>query len=92
MFSARVRNGVIVADGVALTEGATVTVVDDADLDDGEHELTGEQQEAVERGRAELARGEGVSRAELMATLRSDRDARAADALAAPGGRPSDSR
>ena len=77
-FTAHVRNGVIVANDVALTEGAAVTVFDDADLDVADCELTAEQLELVRRGRDELARGQGVSREELMATLRRDRAARAA--------------
>ena len=77
-FTAHVRNGVIVANDVALTEGAAVPVFDDADLDVADSELTAEQLELVRRGRDELARGQGVSREELMATLRRDRAARAA--------------
>lgn len=78
VFSACVRNGVIVADEVALTEGATVTVFDDADRDGDGDALTAEQQDLVERARGELARGEGISLAELLATLRRDRADRAA--------------
>ena len=91
MFSAHVHNGVIVADEVALTEGATVTVFDDADLDaDADAELTAEQQNLIEQSRAELARGEGISAAELMETLRRDRAARATseNAIAPASTRP----
>ncbi len=73
VFSACVRNGVIVADEVALTEGSTVTVFDDAVCDGDGDPLTTEQHDLVERGRGELARGEGISPAELLATLRRDR-------------------
>jgi hypothetical protein len=73
VYSAHVRNGVIVADDVQLAEGAAVTVVDDADLDVRDDELTAEQRDAIERARAELARGEGILPAELMAALRRDR-------------------
>lgn len=83
-FSARVHNGVIVADEVALVEGETVTVVLNgvADADDGE--LTDEELDAVERGRAELARGEGVSIDELRAMLRRDREQRDREHAAVP--------
>ncbi len=81
MFSARVRNGVIVADEIALTEGSMVTVFDDAGGDGDGDPLTAEQHDLVERTRGELAPGEGISPAELLATLRRDR----ADREAATG-------
>lgn len=77
-FTAHVRDGVIVADDIALAEGAPVTVFDDADVDGASGELTAAELELVDRGRAELARGEGISRAELMASLRRARAERAA--------------
>lgn len=88
MFSAHVHNGVIVADDVPLTEGATVTVFDDVDLDVGDNELTAEQQDLIEQSRAELARGEGISAGDLMETLRRDRATRAASDLAPTTTRP----
>jgi hypothetical protein len=75
-FTAHVRNGVIVADDVALTDGAVVTAFDDADRDLADDALTTDEEALVERGRAELARGEGMSSAELADALRRDRLAR----------------
>jgi hypothetical protein len=67
MFSAKVKGGVIVAEGIELPEGATVTVLLD---DDAEGELTAEQLTELDEAIAEADRDEGapwdVVRAELF--------------------------
>jgi hypothetical protein len=59
VFSAKVKGGVIVADGVDLPEGATVMVVVDEPADDYA-ELTAEEEAELEAAIAAADRGEGV--------------------------------
>jgi len=57
MSSAKVQGGVIVAEGIDLPEGATVTVVVD-DSEDDYAELTAEEAAELEAAIAEADRGE----------------------------------
>ena len=69
IFSATVKDGVIVADDVELPEGAMVTVMVDDPADDYA-ELTAEEEAELEAAVAAADRGEGVPwetvRAELQ--------------------------
>ena len=80
-FTARVKDGVIVLDGVELVEGATVTVIIDntelrppishAQLDkDGRPIMTPELQAELDEAEVEADRGELVSLPELREMLR----------------------
>jgi hypothetical protein len=71
MFSAKVKDGVIVADDVDLPEGATVTVVLDEDTaNDNTDEVTPDQLAELDEAIAEADRGDGIPwetvRAELF--------------------------
>lgn len=71
LFSAKVKGGVIVAEGVDLPEGATVTVVLDEDTaNDNADGVTPEQLAELDEAIAEADRGEGIPwetvRAELF--------------------------
>lgn len=71
MFSAKVKDGVIVAEDIDLPEDATVTVVLDEDTaNDNADEVTAEQLDELDEAIAEADRGEGIPwetvRAELF--------------------------
>lgn len=68
MFTAKVKDGVIVPDGVELREGETVTVLVDAPAND-DVELTSEQEAELAESEAALDRGEGVPWERLRAEL-----------------------
>jgi hypothetical protein len=75
MFSAKVKDGVIVAEDIDLPEGATVTVVLDEDTaNDNADEVTAEQLDELDEAIAEADRGEGIPweavRAELFTSRR----------------------
>ena len=59
VFSAKVEGGVIVAEGIELPEGATVTVTVD-EPGDGYAEITAEEESALDAAIADADRGEGV--------------------------------
>ncbi len=69
MFTARVKDGVIVADGVDLPEGETVTVLVDGQGDDDDDELTAEEEAELEESAAALDRGEGVAWEQVRGAL-----------------------
>lgn len=60
VFSAKVRGGVIVADGVDLPEGTTVTIVVDEPADDY-GQLTAEEEAELTASIAAADRGEGIA-------------------------------
>ncbi len=68
-FSAKVQGGVIVAQGVELPEGATVTVVLDDDTANDNVDATPEQLADLDEAIAEADRGEGVPWATVRAEL-----------------------
>ncbi|HVG87232.1 MAG TPA: hypothetical protein VM820_22105 [Vicinamibacterales bacterium] len=69
VFSAKVKDGVIVVDDLDLPEGATVTVFVEDPADDYA-ELTPEEEAELEASIAEADRGEGVDWQVLRAELR----------------------
>lgn len=74
MFSAKVKDGVIVAEDIDLPEGATVTVVLDEDTaNDNADEVTAEQLDELDEAIAEADRGEGIPWATVRAELFSHR-------------------
>lgn len=74
MFSAKVRDGVIVAEDIDLPEGATVTVVLDEDtVNDNADEVTAEQLDELDEAIAEADRGEGIPWETVRAELFSNR-------------------
>jgi hypothetical protein len=60
LFSAKVQGGVIVAQDVALPEGATVIVVLEDDTANDNVEATAEQLVELDEAIAEADRGEGI--------------------------------
>jgi hypothetical protein len=75
VYSARVRGGVVVPDGVTLPEGAAVTIAVDDELR-GEIELTPAELAELDDAIADADGSESVSSAVVLAEL--DRIARAA--------------
>jgi hypothetical protein len=74
MFSAKVKDGVIVAEDIDLPEGATVTVVLDEDTaNDNADEVTAEQLDELDEAIAEADRGEGIPWETVRAGLFSNR-------------------
>ena len=74
MFSAKVKDGVIVAEDIDLPEGATVTVVLDEDTaNDNADEVTAEQLDELDEAIAEADRGEGIPWETVRAELFSNR-------------------
>jgi hypothetical protein len=74
MFSAKVKDGVIVAEDIDLPEGATVTVVLDEDTaNDNADEVTAEQLDELDEAIAEADRGEGIPWEAVRAELFSNR-------------------
>lgn len=68
VFTALVKNGAIVPDeGVALPEGARVTVI--ADAREAPVELTAEHEDELDESIAEADRGDVISAAELFRRL-----------------------
>lgn len=67
MFTAKVKDGVIVAEGVELREGETVVVLVDTPANDDE--LTPEEEAELAEAEAALDRGEGVPWDEVRAEL-----------------------
>ena len=70
MFSAKVKDGVIVADDVDLPEGATVTVVLDDDPANDDDSVTPEQLDELDEAIAQADRGEGIPWESVRAELR----------------------
>ena len=75
MYSARVRGGVVIADGVILPDGAAVTIAVN-DEREAEVELTAAELAELDDAIADADRSESVSSAVVLAEL--DRIARAA--------------
>lgn len=74
MFSAKVKDGVIVAEDIDLPEGATVTVVLDEDTaTDDAGEVTAEQLDELDEAITEADRGEGIPWETVRAELFSNR-------------------
>jgi hypothetical protein len=74
MFSATVKDGVIVAEDIDLPEGATVTVILDEDTaNDDADEATAEQHDELDEAIAEADRGEGIPWETVRAELFSNR-------------------
>jgi hypothetical protein len=70
MFSAKVKGGVIVADGVDLPDGASATVVVDDPAADEYADLTPAEEAELETAIAQMDRGEGVPWETVFAELR----------------------
>ena len=70
MFSAKVKDGVIVADDIVLPEGATVTIVLDDDPANDDDSATPEQLEELDDAIAQADRGEGMPWESVRAELR----------------------
>lgn len=68
MFTAKVKDGVIVTDGIDLPEGETVTVLRDG-REVQEDELTPEAEIELEQSTAALDRGEGIPWEQVRAEL-----------------------
>jgi hypothetical protein len=68
MFTSKRKDGVIVPDGVELSEGDTVTVLLGAPANDDD-ELTPDQEAELAESEAALDRGVGVPREQLRAEL-----------------------
>lgn len=68
IFTGRVHDGVIVADGLDLPEGAVVTVASD-DGDDAEIDLQPEEREALDAAIADADRSQPVPFEEVLAAL-----------------------
>ena len=69
MFSAKVKDGVIVADDIVLPEGATVTIVLDDDPANDDDSATPEQLEELDDAIAQADRGEGMPWESVRAEL-----------------------
>lgn len=67
MFIAKVKDGVIVAEGIDLLEGEIVTVLVDGQADDDD--LTPEEETELEESIAALDRGEGIPWERVRAEL-----------------------
>ena len=70
VFSAKVKDGVIVADDIDLPEGATVTIVLDDDPANDDDSVTPEQLGEVDEAIAQADRGEGIPWESVRAELR----------------------
>jgi len=68
MFTAKVKDGVIVAEGVELPEGETVTVLLDRPANDDD-ELTAEEEAELAESEAALDRGDGIPWEDVRAQL-----------------------
>jgi len=68
-FSARIKDGVIVPDGMSLPEGTLVTVVVADDTDDSTFDLSEDEADELRRRIAHSDRSGGVSASDLLAHL-----------------------